>query len=114
MVRLTLIAAAAALCAGSAQAAPAPGRQFVSATVSYRTLDLATPSGQAVLDRRIERTARRLCRGWQHPSAATIAAESRCRREAIASARPQRDLAIANAKQRQRLAGAALALRPNP
>lgn len=111
MLRSTLIFALAAMFSAlPAQADSGHGREAVSATVSYRGLNLAEPAGQIALDQRIARAARRLCRVSRSRGTYHMAAESRCRREAVASASSQRDLAIATATRRQRLAGALLAM----
>lgn len=112
MLRTSLtVALAIAACASPAQAGPRDGRDIVSATVSYHALDLADPAGQRALDQRIARVARRMCAAGQvHRGAIQAAAEMRCRREAIASARVQRDVAVAAAVRRQRLASPSLAL----
>ncbi len=112
MLRSTLLVTLA-IAAGAlpAQATTSHDREIVTATVSYHALNLADPTGQTTLDRRIKRAARRMCASSNSLGAAVIASEFRCRREAIASARPQRDFAIATAVRRQRLAGASLALR---
>lgn len=106
---LTVILATAA-CALPALAGTRDGHDIVSTTVSHRALDLAHPAGQLALDQRIAKAARRICAGGQtRGSTVQIASEMRCRRDAIASARVQRDFAIAVAVRRQRLAAASLA-----
>lgn len=107
---LLLSTLALSLVATPAQAASVGDRQTVSAEVRYSMLNLTGQAGAAALDRLIARTARRICTGGHERTARDFANASRCRREAIASARPQRDLAIAAAMRRQRLAEAALAI----
>ena len=52
---------AAAMIAGTMTATPALAEQGESVTVSYNDLNLASPSGIAALDRRIDRAAMQVC-----------------------------------------------------
>jgi len=99
--------AALASIAAAADAAPPrdsdPVRWSRTVAVGYSDLDLATPEGVAVLDRRVRRTARRLC--WRErvgPDPWATQAFNRCFDEALAGA--DNLVAAAIARHRERLA----------
>ena len=80
----SVIATAVAL----ALSAPAWAKvEQVSVTVSYADLDIDSPAGRKVLQRRISRAADRICR---HPSPFIPMGVARaCRADAMASVQPQ-------------------------
>ncbi len=114
MLRFPLIVTTlAALAMAPAVAGPGigHGRDMVTAVVNYRGLDLTTPEGRQMLDRKIARAAKRICSRSDSFSLTGRREQNRCQREAMANARPQRDLAVANAMRRERLADASLAIK---
>ena len=80
-----LIALAALAAAGTALAAPAAAETMA---VQYRDLNLATAQGQKVLERRIDRAARKVCdRGVQRTGTRLPSAKvEACYRQAKAKA----------------------------
>lgn len=66
--------------------------ETVSQTVSYADLDLSTPAGRAMLDRRLASAARSLCQVGSYDLARQTA-EKRCFKVTIASARQKATLA---------------------
>jgi UrcA family protein len=85
MNRLSPLAFAAAILAtGVTVMAGTPG-QAATAHVRYGDLDLASASGRATLDGRINRAARTAC--WIEN--ATISASEACRRDSVANAHEQ-------------------------
>lgn len=107
-----LLVSLGALAAGpvAAGSGPGPGRERVTATISYRAFDLADSAGQRAFDRLIRTTVRQMCADRGASPLQARLREIRCEREAMASARPQRDFAIAAAMRRERLAGSSFAL----
>ncbi len=91
---LALGIAAVALAPHAAQAAEEPAAPSVQ--VPTRDIDLTTPQGRRVLDRRIDRAARSLCQAYEPPSIVSSQWIG-CRRNAIASAAPARDRVISRA-----------------
>lgn len=106
-----LLLSLGALAAGPVAAGPGPDRERVTATISYSAFDLADTAGQRAFDRLIGTTVRRMCAERGAGPLQAWLNESRCQREAMASARPQRDFAIAAAMRREHLAGSSFALR---
>lgn len=94
----TLLIAAAMLASSAAIAEP------TRVPVSYAGLDLASPRGQALLDRRIAQAARRICRPDVSADLAAQLAARRCMRETVANTQPQVKRAIALAQSGTRLA----------
>lgn len=74
--------------------------------VSFAGLDLSSPEGQQLLDRRIRRALDQVCGRDDMRDLAQAAAIRRCRRDAMAGARPQVRLAVQNAMRRRALADA--------
>ncbi|PXA83314.1 UrcA family protein [Nostoc sp. 3335mG] len=102
-IRFASLALAAALVSAPAFAAPAA--DGMSATVRFGDLDLSTDAGAAALHSRIAYAARAVCGGDadQHDLNRLAAMES-CRQVAMASAAPQMQLALANARNGRQLA----------
>lgn len=69
-----------------------------STSVKIGDLDLATASGQRMLDVRVARAARMVCDGIFSRDLRTMSEATACRRTAIANARPQVEQAIASAR----------------
>ena len=89
LIPIVLIASLAA--ANPAQA------ESGSRTVSYGDLDLTSPVGQAVLDRRLASAIREVC-GRPYPlDLQSVNEVSRCRRETRAEIQAQRNDALAQA-----------------
>lgn len=84
--------------------APEAGRQYVSSNVSIAGLDLRSAEGIALLDARIARNVRQLCGGTWSRDLSVRQDQMRCRREAMQSARPQVELAVAKMRN-ERYAG---------
>lgn len=99
-ILVNLMVAAVALVPASLAAQPVDGLGQPTARVSFADLNLSTRAGQASLDRRIERAIESMC--GQEPSANLELAAPvwKCRAAAQASARRQRELAVASAQQR--------------
>lgn len=92
---LTLVAAAAAFAASPALAQPQAGpAQLV---VSYADLDLSTERGVRALDRRLRVAAEIACGPTSDADPKGKNEARDCRAETLASARAQRDTAIAGA-----------------
>jgi len=88
LIPIVLIASVAA-----ANPAQAEGRR-----VSYADLDLTSPQGQAVFDRRIESAIRQIC-GRPFPSDLQTSHQvQRCRSETRADVQAQRNDALAQAQ----------------
>lgn len=102
-IRFTALALAAALVSAPAFAAPAGAG--MSATVRFGDLDLATDAGATSLRTRIKYAARAVCGGEvdQRDLTAVRAAQA-CRQVAMASAEPQMQLALSNARSGHQLA----------
>lgn len=103
LVPLALAAAVAVTALQGAAFAATPERPSAAATrsvmVDARGLDLASPAGAAVFDRRIETAARRACRPDDMRNLTARAAAAQCRREAVAAARAPRDAMVARAER---------------
>lgn len=82
MNRLSPFAFAAAMVATSVSVMASSQAQAATAHVRYGDLDLATASGRATLDGRIDRAARAVC--WIENSSMT--ATEACRRDSVANA----------------------------
>lgn len=78
---------------------PVPTEQVV-----YTDLDLNTPDGVATLDKRLNRAVRKVCYLANPHAISDLSDESRCRRRAMSQIKPQRELAIANARSESRFA----------
>ncbi len=89
-----LIVASALVVPTVSQAAPAN-----SATVSYADLNLVTGAGRAALDGRVAGAARSLFEIEDSRELALASATNRCRSDAIASAQPAIDAAVAAVRQ---------------
>jgi UrcA family protein len=103
----TLILSASLALAAAVPAAAADRDD--SAQVRIDDLDLANPSDQQRLDRRVSAAARRICATGARNLAA-ITAENRCIALALESAAPQAERAIALARSNRRLAQIDLAV----
>lgn len=79
------------------------GWKAVSAEIPFGDLNLRSDKGAATLDRRVEAEVRNLCR-----AATTSRERSRCQATVLASARPQVDKLVADAR------GQGLAPAPDP
>ena len=92
------ILAAAAVMAGvislGAVAAPAMAQEAPSIAVSYADLNLASPLGRTILDRRIANAASQLCGTAREIDLNQSAAVDTCREATIDSVQSQRDTAI--------------------
>lgn len=97
MTRFTPIALAAAMLASSlAPAAPASAENAIY--VVYRDLDLASPTGQATLARRLRRAADSLCDAGKRREMATLRV---CRADVLADTMPSIQLAMRRNAVRQ-------------
>jgi UrcA family protein len=96
-VRKTILAMAA-LVAGfvnlSAAAGPAFAQVPETVAVSYSDLNLGSPAGRAVLDRRLVDAAAELCGDFHHLELARAEAGRACIGATLAAVQPQRDAAI--------------------
>jgi UrcA family protein len=112
MSKFSLSLAAAATLASAPTLAQAPTRVDgrPSARVSYAELNLNSRSGMAMLDRRIQRAAKTLCVDERVRDLARASAGRACFAEAIASAQPQVERAVANAGSNWHLASSAKAI----
>ncbi|MBX3594266.1 UrcA family protein [Sphingomonas sp.] len=72
--------------------------------VSFAGLDLATPEGLAILDRRIERAVDKVCGRTDRRNLRLRSVELRCRRDAWLAVEPQVAAAVDRAERRNRLA----------
>lgn len=101
--RFTALALSAALVVAPAFAAPAA--DGMSTTVRFADLDLASDAGAAALHARIANAARAVCGGDADLRDLTaFRAVQACRTVAMASAEPQMQLALANARSGRQLA----------
>jgi UrcA family protein len=98
-IRFTFAIAALAIGTAPAFAASDP----VTAEIAVADLDLSNPQDQARLDRRVESAARQICHSGLRASAAR-AGELRCIETVLASAKPQVEMALANARKEVRIA----------
>jgi len=98
----TILAAAALV---SAPAFAAPAADGMSRTVRFGDLDLSTDAGAAALHSRIEYAATAVCGGGADQRDLTqVRVVNACREVAMASAEPQVQLALANARNGRQLA----------
>ncbi len=74
--------------------------------VSFAGLDLSSPEGQQMLDRRIRTALNQVCGRDDAQELALASAVRRCRRDAMAGTRPQVRLAIQDATRRRAYADA--------
>jgi UrcA family protein len=102
-IRFASLALAAALVSAPAFAAPAA--DGMSRTVRFADLDLSTDAGATALRQRVHYAARMVCGGDvdQRDLVRVNAAEA-CRRVAMASAEPQVQLALGDARDGRQLA----------
>lgn len=105
MLKTVILAAALAL--PIAAPAAATGDDTVTVAVRIADLDLARTGDQQRLARRIDTAARSICFTGARDIASRIA-ESRCVEQALASAAPQAERAIALATSGRRLASIAV------
>ena len=73
-------------------------------TVQIDYLDLASSSGQAILDRKLARAVKHVCSGSGSTDLGDFMKERNCRREALARVGAQRDLAVTATIRKQRMA----------
>ena len=85
-------------------------QEFASARVSYADLNLASDVGQESLARRISSAADQLCGVGTWKGLGLIAAGRDCSRDAVASAQPAYEAAIASARHGTVIVGGAAAL----
>ena len=76
----------ASLCLIGATAPANAGEIVHSRTVSYADLNLSTPAGRAILDRRVDQAAHAVCNAGGSVELAEWVAASRCVKQAKASA----------------------------
>lgn len=118
MKKIATAAACMAACLSGAAAAAQPDRETVvtgtnmpTAIVRYGDLNLDAPAGIAALNERVHRAATRLCIEPGLQPAQWMGASLACHRDAVASARPQIDAAIASYAGSSQIASAALVIR---
>lgn len=107
---LKLLIAAAVLPAAAAAIPAAAQTSRPPIHVVYADLDLTTPAGAAALDRRIAGAAAHFCPGLDDYDLSRRAAAQRCQRRLVADAAAQRRQAIAAAGSQRDIA----ALRTGP
>lgn len=95
------LARAAAIGAALVLAAPASADGTKSVQVSYADLNLSNAAGREALDRRVARTADRICGVEPGRDVKMQALAKHCARNARESARPAIELAHRNAANRQ-------------
>ena len=105
MTRLAPLASIAAPIglALAAFATPAAA-QTISVDVSYADLDLTSPQGQAVLDRRIHSAAREICGGNEQRTGSRIVMNTKMR-TCIAEVKAKAATQVAAAKRERQLGG---------
>ncbi|HEX3423421.1 MAG TPA: UrcA family protein [Sphingomicrobium sp.] len=98
---LKAIPVAAALAAAAALVVPTVSRaaETNSVRVSYADLNLASHSGQRLLQRRITFAARVVCELEDSRQLPVAFATNACRNDAIANAQPAYEVAVASAKR---------------
>lgn len=116
MKKIATAAACVAACLSGAAAAAQPetvvtGTNMPTAVVRYGDLNLDSPAGIAALNDRVHRAATRLCIEPGLQPAQWLGASLACHRDAVASARPQIDAAVASYAGSGQLASAALVIR---
>jgi UrcA family protein len=91
MTPLTLTLAAIGLAGTAITPTIAAGPETMTADVQYRDLNLATPEGQAQLDRRLEKAVRTVCqsRGYNGGSRIPSADAKACLAKARSDVRQQ-------------------------
>jgi UrcA family protein len=104
MTARSIIFSLAATAAAMTASAPAFASETATAAVSIAKLDLTSDRGRAQLDRRIARAAEDLCGRPDRRDLTLSVAADECMADVLASARPQREAAIA---RNSRYAGAA-------
>ena len=101
-----IFAAFVSLSALPAAASPvvidADGYQTETVRIDY--LDLASSSGQAVLNRKLARAVRHVCGISRSTDLGEIVKAARCQRDALVQANLQRDLAVTTAIRKERMA----------
>lgn len=109
-----LVGAALAAMLSTTAFAQSPESASLTREIHFGGLDLADVRGVAMLNDRIGRAARSICGGQGHADLRTMQQERKCYRAAVASARPQVELAVAKARGGQRYAGdpAVIAIAP--
>jgi UrcA family protein len=97
---LKTISAVAAVTAASMLVVPTVSQASVSrsARVSYADLNLASPVGAQILERRIAGAAKFVCEIEDSRELALANATNSCRSDAIAGAQPQYEAAVAAAR----------------
>jgi UrcA family protein len=90
------LALSSAMLSVQANAMPADGPPSV--TVSYRDLDLASASGERVLRRRVQYAAEDVCGVADPRNLSAMRPILACRKEAMAKAVPQVEIALAAAR----------------
>lgn len=95
-VRSSILAAAAvsASLLSLVAAVPATAQEAPSIAVSYADLNLASPLGRTILDRRIANAASQLCGTARQVDLNATAAIDECREATIEGVQPQRDAAF--------------------
>lgn len=93
-VRSSVLAAAALTAGLLTFAAPAFAQETPSVAVSYADLNLASPLGRTILDRRIANAASQLCGTASQVDLNATAAVDTCLSATIDSVQPQRDAAL--------------------
>jgi UrcA family protein len=102
-IRFASLALAAALASAPALAAPAP--DGMSMTVRFGDLDLSTDAGAAALHSRIRYAASAVCGGdVDQRDLGRVSIVNACRKVAMASAEPQMQMALADARSGRQLA----------
>lgn len=109
---LKAIPVAAALAAAAALVVPTVGRaaETNSVRVSYADLNLASHPGQQLLQHRIASAARTVCDLEDSRQLPLLFAAIACRNDAIASAEPAYEAAVASARQGTVIVGEGAAL----
>jgi UrcA family protein len=97
----SLATALTVLPSGTAMAAPAHLAANESVTFSYADLDITSPAGREMLDRRIKGAAKRVCGTPPQQNLSMIWAVKRCHEQVVSSAHLQVERALET-----RLAGA--------
>lgn len=100
-IALTAAIAAATLLTTNASA---DERVAVSSTVGINDIDLSSPEGRGLLDRRLASAVRRACGSANSRELNVLADVQRCRREAFASAAQGREFAMATRARRETVA----------
>jgi len=81
----------------------ASSQEMVSVEVSVEDLDLSTTKGQNLLNTRVSRAAKKICRTY-HIGLAARALEMECVKSVLARTKPQVEVAIANSRSQTRIA----------